>query len=216
MPARNAPSAIDRPSTCVSQAVNSTITRARVTNSSGERAAATSWNSRGSTQRLASSKPINSSTALPRVRPSSTYQTPLLSEVRAGNRVSSNTATRSWNSKTPMAFWPWLLKISPRLLSSRLTMAVDDSARPAPSTRATASGTSSTIRIPPSNAVLASTCKPPRVNTTCRSASMRGRENSRPRVNSRNTTPSSARCGRSAELFTQLKAFGPISRPTHK
>ncbi|MNT53530.1 hypothetical protein D3C72_1906190 [compost metagenome] len=104
MPARNAPRAGDRPSRWVNQAVNSTITRASRTNSSAECELATSWNSRGSSQRLASSRPKKRITVLPRVSGKAQYQAWPPWPANTGTRVSSNTATTSWNSSTPMAF----------------------------------------------------------------------------------------------------------------
>ncbi|MNN36918.1 hypothetical protein D3C81_1508340 [compost metagenome] len=95
MPARNAPRAGDSPSRCVSQAVKSTITSASSTNNSAERDAATSWNSRGSNQRLASSRPTNSTTVFANVSGSAQYQTCSLLPANTGTNVSSNTAITS-------------------------------------------------------------------------------------------------------------------------
>ena len=63
-------------------------------------------------------------------------------------------------------------------------------------------------------AVVTSTCAPPTPSTSPRMASKRGRENSRPSVNTRNTTPNpraaaSCRCRRPAR-----SACGPSSMPT--
>ncbi|MNY74900.1 hypothetical protein D3C86_2140330 [compost metagenome] len=51
-----------------------------------------------------------------------------------------------------MAFWPWLLKISPRLVSSLLTIAVEDSARPPPSKNAAVAGMPMIINAAPNSA----------------------------------------------------------------
>ncbi|MNZ71403.1 hypothetical protein D3C78_897640 [compost metagenome] len=214
MPARKAPSAIDRPSRWVSQAVSSTITSASSTNSSAALACATSWNSRGSSQRLATSRPANSSAALPRVIGSAQYQACSEPPAITGIMVSSSTATRSWNSSTPMEFWPCELNTSPRLLSSLVTMAVDDSARPPPISSAAGRARPARCSRPASGRVQTITCRLPRPNTTRRRASMRGRENSRPRLNSRNTTPNSASSGMSSWCCSQPRLPGPSARPT--
>src|SRR5476651_1696557 len=216
MPARKAPRAGERPSKCVSQAVSKTITSANSTNSSAEWDAATSWNRRGSNQRLANSKPTNNSTVLPSVSGSAQYQACSLLPANTGTNVSSNTATTSWNSNTPIAFWPWLLKISPRLVSSLLTIAVDDNASPAPSNSAVVGDRPNSASKPPSSNPQHSTCRLPKPNTTRRRLSILVRENSRPRENSRNTTPSSARSGSSSLSLTQSRAVGPTARPTHR
>ncbi|MNG06836.1 hypothetical protein D3C84_901060 [compost metagenome] len=65
-----------------------------------------------------------------------------------------------------MAFWPWLLKISPRLLSSLVTMAVEDNDKPAPSNNAGVVDTPSNISNPPSSMAVPNTCRLPRPNTT--------------------------------------------------
>ncbi|MNE47249.1 hypothetical protein D3C80_1416440 [compost metagenome] len=151
-----------------------------------------------------------------RVNGNAQYQACPPLPANTGTRVKSNTATTSWNSSTPMAFWPWLLKISPRLVSSLLTMAVEESARPAPSSKATLAGMPSSVSAPASSAPVQITCKLPKPNTVARMASILGRENSRPKENSRNTTPISARSGSSSLSWIQPSAVGPTSRPTHK
>ncbi|MCY1175807.1 hypothetical protein D9M73_160620 [compost metagenome] len=153
---------------------------------------------------------------LPRVSGNAQYQACSEFPANTGTRVSSNTATTSWNSSTPMAFWPWLLKISPRPVNSLLTMAVEESARPAPSSKATLAGISRSRSKPASSTAEQMTCKLPSPNTVPRIASILGRENSRPRENSRKTTPISARSGSSSLSLTQSSAAGPTNRPTHK
>ncbi|MNF82417.1 hypothetical protein D3C84_647230 [compost metagenome] len=216
MPARNAPRAGDKPSRWVSHAVSNTITRASSTNSSADRDAATSWNSRGNSSRLASSRPPNNTRVLPRVKGSAQYHGCSLLPANTGTRVNNSTATTSWNNNTPMAFWPWLLKISPRLVNSLLTMAVEDKASPAPSNNAAIAGAPSMASNPARTAPEHSTCRLPRPNTTRRSSSIFDRENSNPSENSRNTTPSSARSGSSSLSLTQSSAVGPTASPTQR
>src|SRR5471032_560229 len=216
MPARKAPRAGERPSKCVSQAVSKTITSANSTNNSAEWDSATSWNRRGSNQRLANSKPTNNSTVLPSVSGSAQYQACSLLPANTGTNVSSNTATTSWNSNTPIAFWPWLLKISPRLPNSLLTMAVEESARPAPNSSAELADMPNISSTAPSKAPDATTCRLPRPKTTWRRASIFDSENSSPSEKSRNTTPNSARSGSSSLSLTQFSAVGPTINPAQR
>ncbi|MNL72117.1 hypothetical protein D3C87_1973760 [compost metagenome] len=95
-------------------------------------------------------------------------------------------------------------------------MAVEDNDKPAPSNSAGRVEMPSTISNPPSSIAVPSTCRLPRPNTTRRNASIFVRENSSPRENSRKTTPSSARSGKSSPSLTQLNADGPIISPTHR
>ena len=97
-----------------------------------------------------------------------------------------------------------------------LTMAVDDRASPAPSKNAAFRLMPNAYNSAPSTSEVHSTCKLPNPNTTLRSASILGNENSSPKENSRNTTPSSARSGRFGLSLIQSSAVGPTNRPTHK
>ena len=58
------------------------------------------------------------------------------------------------------------------------------------------------------------TCRLPRPNTSRRIATMRGHENSRPSVNSRKTTPSSANRCVVVDSGKRPSACGPSARPT--
>ncbi|MNQ78831.1 hypothetical protein D3C85_937530 [compost metagenome] len=138
-------------------------------------------------------KPTNSTTVLPKVMGSAQYQACPEVPENTGTIVSNSTATTSWNSNTPIAFWPWGLKTSPRLVSSLLTMAVEDKARPAPSSTAPLACKPAMYKAPPKITLEMMTCRLPRPKTTLRKASIFDSENSRPRENRRNTTPSSAR-----------------------
>ena len=74
-----------------------------------------------------------------------------------------------------------------------MTMAVDDMATAPPITTATAGATSrNRVRPAATMPVVTSTCAPPTPSTSQRIATRRGRENSNPSVNTRNTTPKSA------------------------
>jgi len=80
-----------------------------------------------------------------------------------------------------------------RSASSLETMAVDDIAMMPPSAIAASNGRSSSQATSAVSAMVTTTCAPPKPNTVVRIVIRRGRLNSRPIENIRNTTPNSAR-----------------------
>jgi len=97
--------------------------------------------------------------------------------------------------------------------SWRITMAVEDMASAPPIITAVSGGTSSPQITTANAAVVSTTCRPPIKNASRRMAIIRGSENSSPSVNTRNTTPRSARIG-AMPLAVKLSANGPSSMPT--
>lgn len=73
-----------------------------------------------------------------------------------------------------------------------MTIAVDDSARPAPSTTADGSGSPSASAAAPMTKAVSTNWAVPRPNTSLRKSLRRLKLRSRPIENSRNTTPNSA------------------------
>ena len=71
-------------------------------------------------------------------------------------------------------------------------MAVDDSARQAPMISEASKGLPKAQAVAPMAAVVSATCSMPKPNTMRRMVHSRSNDSSRPMVNSRNTTPSSA------------------------
>ena len=97
--------------------------------------------------------------------------------------------------------------------SWRITIAVEDMASAPPIMTAVSGGTSRLHSTTANVAVVTTTCMPPMRNASRRMAIMRGSENSSPSVNTRNTTPRSARIG-AMPLAVKLSAYGPSSMPT--
>ncbi len=87
---------------------------------------------------------------------------------------------------------PWVRLISPRSVSACRMIAVELMAMAPPTSEAMSQGKPKPRAISANTAMVAPTCSAPSPNTSRRIAIMRGSENSSPRVNSRNTTPSSA------------------------
>ena len=83
-----------------------------------------------------------------------------------------------------------------------------------PSTTAISHGTPSRCVSSANTPAVSVTCAAPRPNTSRRIASMRGSENSRPSVNSRNATPRSASSRVAPESESTPKACGPRASPT--
>ena len=109
---------------------------------------------------------------------------------------------------------PCVRLISACSVSCWTTIAVEDIATAPPITNATSGVAPAAYATAPASSAVMPTCCAPRPNTSWRIASMRGRENSRPSVNSRNTTPSSARNIVVAESCINPRAYGPSAMPT--
>ncbi|MQM40246.1 hypothetical protein KBTX_04293 [wastewater metagenome] len=95
-----------------------------------------------------------------------------------------------------------------------MMMAVDDNASAPPITVAAPPPAPSAQAVSPSTPVHSATWAPPRPNTVQRIARSCGRENSRPMVNSRKTTPNSASGRTSSTSPTSPVADGPSATPT--
>jgi hypothetical protein len=93
---------------------------------------------------------------------------------------------------------------------------VEDMATAPPSRIATGIGRPKAQATAATPVVVAATWMPPSQNTSPREASMRGSENSRPRVKSRKTTPNSASVLVVSVTATQPNAKGPTTMPTSR
>ncbi|MNS81314.1 hypothetical protein D3C72_1150250 [compost metagenome] len=217
MPAKNAPSAIDRPSRSVSAAMPSVTSSRFSMNSSCERRAATTWN-----QRLISRCPTKkirprATTILTVAKPRAAASSPGSRE-SAGMMISSGTTARSWNSSTLMMLRPCSASSSMRSESILETMAVEDMASAPPSAteachdsgksqlKAQLAGTTASID--------STTCEPPSPNTRRFIDCSLLRLNSSPIENIRKTTPNSARYLVCAVSLASPSAWGPIRMPT--
>ena len=92
-------------------------------------------------------------------------------------------------------------------------MAVEESAKAPPAISATAGVKPSSHINAATGSPVSSTCSGPAPNTTRRSASTLGIENSRPRENSKKTMPNSARCSMPSVSPTQPRPPGPARMP---
>ncbi len=122
----------------------------------------------------------------------------------------SGTTARSWNSSTPMIFWPWGVLNSARSTSILLTIAVEDIASTPPSARPARQSSPKNSEESMTSRMVATTWAVPRPNTRRCMLCNRARLNSRPMLNIRNTTPNSARWRVSGASGIQPSAWGPI------
>lgn len=193
MPARKAPSAMESPIHWVREAASNATSRALSTKSSSERARATSKNSMGSSHFPTASSTESANNPLREAQATSASRAqPCTSGwARMGIITSRGTTARSWNSSTLTPSWArrvWSCLSSPSCL---ITTAVEESARVPDTTSAWARLSPHHQPSPKNSSEVSSTCRLPTPSTSLRMASRRGRENSSPRENIRNTMPSS-------------------------
>ena len=213
MPARNPPRASDRPTACVAHAAPTATISVASVNSSVLRARPISWNSGRTSQRRNVSTSARA-TAACRIDSTISHVSrsgPL--PASALSSASNGTNARSWNSRMPIAMRLCVRFSSACSPSWRITIAVDDMASAPPIITAVRGGTLSPHSTTANAAVVSETCRPPMRNASRRMAIMRGSENSSPSVNTRNTTPSSARIGATPPAV-KSSAYGPSSMPT--
>ena len=203
MPARNAPSARDRPACSVSQARPSVTSSRFSTNSSSLLRRATSVSHQRITFWPPTSSTVSSAMALSAAHASELSMS-CADVASAGISTSSGTTARSWNSSTPMTRRPCSLSSSSRSAISLTTMAVLLIASAPPSATALCQprpqrwpmkAMPQAMAMLPSTAasIVTATWLSPSPNTTrCMLLSL-GRLNSSPITNIRNTTPNSAR-----------------------
>ena len=111
---------------------------------------------------------------------------------KAATRNRNGSTAKSWHSRMAKLVRPVAVPKRRFSASSCMTIAVDDSAKAPPSTIATGSVLSNNEAIAAITAPVTTTCAPPSPNTSRRMAHNRSSDSSRPIMNNRNTTPSSA------------------------
>ncbi|OPZ04099.1 MAG: hypothetical protein BWZ09_02020 [Alphaproteobacteria bacterium ADurb.BinA305] len=107
--------------------------------------------------------------------------------------TSSGTTARSWNSRMANEAWPSGVPSSWRWISSCMTIAVDENASTTPRITAASMPLPNHSASPPTAAAESATCRPPSPNTSRRIDHRRSTDISRPIMNIRKMTPSSAR-----------------------
>ncbi len=211
-PARNAPSAIDSPATCMSSDVLMTTRSALAVESSWLRASAMKRKAGRTRKRPATTRPTMMAAAMAAcTHPLRALSaTPLPS---SGTSASIGMAATSWNRRIPNAARPWPLVSSFFSPSTCMANAVDDSDRPRAATTATSGPAPSKSAAAPTSAAVATTCKAPTPNTAPRMRHTRAGCSSSPITNRSSTTPSSAMCRVASTSWTRSSPTGPITAP---
>jgi hypothetical protein len=212
-PARKAPSAIDRPTACISDAVATTSSRLAAVKISGVPLRAIQRSAGRSSNRPPKMMASTMPTALAAVSQPLPPAATACCTASKGSSVMTMMPPRSWNSATLRMLRPPLVGI--RLRSARVdrAMAVElcDSARPATSAscqrRPAASATAAINTVEPSS------CTLPQPKIGRRSDHSRLGSSSRPTRNSISTTPNSAKCRMSVGSDTSFSTPGPIRMP---
>mmetsp|Transcript_14056 Transcript_14056/g.34679 ORF Transcript_14056/g.34679 Transcript_14056/m.34679 type:complete len:342 (+) Transcript_14056:747-1772(+) len=219
-PARNAPSASDSPASDVSTEVDSTtasVVAAKISAFANDDIFLYSgWMNSLPPAMI----PTMHTTALTAASPSALAilamppDDPSGAGASRGMSISSTTTARSCSSSTEKVARPWRDPISPRSSSTWMATAVEDMAsdpprmmalgplRPVSATAAAATATSDSA-----------TCAVPMPNTYLAIDCSRSSDSSRPMLNSRNTTPSSARCFTDCTSWMRPSAWGPTMAP---
>ena len=191
-PARNAPVAIETPAAWDTHAEPSTTNNTASVKSSCRRLWAISWKSGRSAKRPASSTNPTAKVPTATAVPIRTALKSRLPAAKAPANTRNGTNARSWNSSTLKATRPCVRLISDCSVSCWTRIAVELTATAPPSAAAASRSTPKAWNASEAHPATSSICTLPTPNTSRRIATMRGQENSKPRVNNRNTTPSSA------------------------
>ena len=213
-PARNAPSAIDKPTLCISAAVATTSSNAAAVKISGVLLRAI----QRSVGRNNKRPPKTMMPMTPKARAASP-QPPPASCAALGESASSGTMARmgmaamSCSSETLSTLWPALVAIRLRSRSTPRPMAVDDMAKPIAATTASRQGTPNAMATPTINAAEPKSCKLPQPKMGRRKDHKRRGSSSRPTRKSINTTPNSANSNMAAGSVTSARPQGPMAMP---
>ncbi len=213
-PARKAPSDMDSPAALASAAAPTTVSRARVVNISGVRAPPMARNA----GRMRNRPPIRMATIAPPPRATSSQGTwsGTSAPPSSGTRATSGIKARSWNSSTAKASRPAGVPSRSRSASIGSTMAVEDMARPVPSTAAPAHAMPAVWASAASTAAHTATWAVPRPNTARRMTHRRCGRSSSPIRNSSMTTPSSDTWAMSLRSVTRRSPDGPMATPASR
>ena len=201
-PAMRAPILIDRPAAWAATPAPTTISRHRATNSSWPdwvrlRLRATERNRGRRTRRpitTTSARPMAAGASANRVRPISWGSSTPPGTAAATSRetvIRMGATARSWASRTAKVERPATDFSLPCSAMTGMTTAVEDRARPMPSTAAPANDWPIRVNRPPRTTAQTTTCIRPKPKTSLRIALSRSHDSSRPIMNNRKATPSS-------------------------
>ncbi len=214
-PARKAPSAIDRPTNCISAAIATISSSDAAVNISGVLLLAIQRSRGRSSRRPPRTMPPTTATifAASSQRPAAAMSLASGMLPKRGSRARMGIAATSWNSRMENPACP--LAVGSRLRSpiTCKAIAVDDSASPSAATRLTRHGSPAAIAAAHSRAAHPSTWAPPQPKIGRRRLHRRRGSSSRPTRNSISTTPNSAKCRMSSTLRTRPRPQGPIAMP---
>ena len=213
-PARKAPSAIDRPTTCISAAMATTSNSAAAVKISGVSLRAI----QRSAGRSSSRPPSTMAAMTPTIFSASSHTgkpacAGLSDTPSSGISARMGMAATSWNSRMAKPASPLGVRSKLRSPITCMAMAVDDSASPSDATTAVRHGTPASHAAAASSAAQPSTCALPQPKMGPRSFHSRLGSSSSPTRNSISTTPNSAKCRMVCTSLTQPTPHGPITMP---
>ena len=210
-PPRNAPSDVDSPAAWAREAVPATMNRARALNTSGVRAPPMTRKA----GRIRNRPPTRMTAIAATASPTSSHgsRSGWLPPASSGTAATIGMKARSWNSSTEKVSRPERWPSRFRSASIGRTMAVEDSASPAPSTVAAAQVAPNQCAAAASTAAVTTTCAVPSPNTARRITQSRCGRTSSPMRNSNITMPSSETPAIASTSVTSRSPDGPISAP---
>ncbi len=222
-PARNAPSASERPAHEVSHALPSVTSTTPNRNASRERERDTRASSHGTARRATANASATTASRVsersavsaggPAVPGAAPAATPAYQRPSHGTATANGITIRSWKTRMPVTSRPCGDESSSRSVRSFSTSAVLESASNDPKKRARAGCRPAAASPPPTSATVSSTCSTP---ARMAPRPMRPRsvsENSSPTVKSSSTTPNSARVRTSSASRISPRPPGPMSTP---
>ncbi len=190
IPATKAPSAMDRPSSLALSPAPITTSRLAAMNRSWLLARAADLNNGRNTRRPATMMPTRPMDAVSKASIGSGPPAWAPSRARA-TRIGAT--ARSWNSRMENTARPEWACSRPVSAITGTARAVDDMVSAAPVDRAATSGRPAATATAPIRTPQPMVCRAPRPNTWWRISRSRSQDSSRPMVNNRKTTPSSAK-----------------------
>ena len=211
MPAINAPSTIDMPASCISNAAPITTSSEVAVRISGIPEPAATCKTGLSKNR----PPIISPASMAILVSTSTRLKSLAAaELPSKGMITINGITaRSWNNNIEKAARPCVVVSCFFSASICNTKAVDDRARVNPTTVAAVGSMPAINASPPMTRALTNTCAAPSPNTILRKTHRRDGCNSSPIMNNSSTTPSSAKCSMCSGSEISLRLNGPMIIP---
>ena len=216
-PARKAPSAIDRPTDCISAAVATTSNNEAAVKISGVALPAIQRSAgRNSSRPPKTIAPITAmalAAASHGAAPSAEATGVATLTASSGSSARIGIAATSCSSATLSTLWPEVVGVRLRSASTASPIAVDDSARPSAATSASRPSAPARTPTPTISAAEPNNCTLPQPKIGLRSVHRRRGSSSRPTRNSISTTPNSAKCRMSCASVTSFRPHGPITMP---